>query len=72
MDALGTLATTAAGERVRVIGMRDVKVRVFMPPGETLAVTVDLADDDGVLTGRIVAKMQGKPAATARVLLERT
>jgi hypothetical protein len=52
--------------------MRDVKVRVFMPPGETLAVTVDLADDDGVLTGRIVAKMQGNPAATARVLLERT
>ena len=72
MDALWLLATCAAGEGARVTGMQDVKVRVFMPPGETLAVTVDLAADDGVLTGRIVAKMQGKPAATARVLLERT
>ena len=72
MDALGLLATTAAGENARVAGMQDVKVRVFMPPGETLAVTVDLADDEGGLTGRLVARMQGKPAATARVLLERT
>ena len=71
MDALGTLATVAAGGGARVTGMQDVKVRVFMPPGETLAVTVDLADDDGALTGRLVAKMQGKPAATARILLER-
>ena len=71
MDALGTFAATAAGDGARVTGMRDVKVRVFMPPGETLAVTVDLADDEGALTGRVVAKMQGKPAATARVLLER-
>jgi len=72
MDALGLLATTAAGDGARVTGMQDVKVRVFMPPGETLAATVDLADDQGALTGRVVAKMRGKPAATARVLLERT
>lgn len=71
MDALGLLATIAAGGGARVTGMQDVKVRVFMPPGETLAVTVDLSDDEGALTGRIVAKMQGKPAATARILLER-
>ena len=39
-----------------VTGKQDVKVRVFMPPGETLAATVDLADDQGALTGRVVAK----------------
>lgn len=72
MDALGLFATIAAGGGARVTGMQDVKVRVFMPPGETLAVAVDLAADEGVLAGRLVAKMQGKPAASARVLLERT
>lgn len=70
MDALGTLAARTAGEGHRVAGMQDVKVRVFMPPGETLAISVDLDPDDG-LAGRIVAKMNGKPAATARVGLER-
>ena len=69
MDALGALAASAAGEGVRVAGMQDVKVRQFMPPGETLAIAVDL--DDGGEEGRVVAKMQGKPAATARVLLAR-
>jgi hypothetical protein len=49
--------------------MRDVKVRQFMPPGETLAITIDL--DQGGDEGRVVAKMQGKPAATARVRLAR-
>ncbi len=69
MDALGTLAATAAGDGVRVAGMRDVKVRQFMPPGETLAIAVDL--DEAGDEGRVVAKMQGKPAATARVRLAR-
>ena len=69
MDALGTLAASAAGDDARVIGMRDVKVRQFMPPGETLAIAVDL--DEGGDEGRVVAKMQGKPAATARVRLAR-
>ena len=69
MDALGTLAAGAAGDGARVVGMQDVKVRQFMPPGETLAITVDVDDDGG--TGRVVAKMQGKPAATARVLLSK-
>ena len=71
MDALGLLATTAAGAGSRVLGMQDVKVRAFMPPGEALAVTADLSDDEGALAGRLVAKMGGKPAATARILLER-
>lgn len=71
MDALGTLATTAAGGGSRVAGMRDVKVRAFMPPGETLAVSAEIGDDDGALIGRVVAKMHGKPVATARVLLEK-
>jgi len=70
MDALGTLAARAAGGGARVTGMQDVKVRAFMPPGETLAVAVDL-DDDDPLAGRIVARMNGKPAATARVRMER-
>ena len=67
MDTIGTLAAAAAGVGARVAGMQDVKVRQFMPPGETLAIAVDL-DDDGS-TGRVVARMNGKPAATARVLL---
>ncbi|MCC6378397.1 MAG: hypothetical protein IT519_06240 [Burkholderiales bacterium] len=70
MDALGSLAARAAGDGARVVGMQDVKVRAFMPPGETLAVFVDL-DGDGALAGRVVARMQGKPAATAKVSLER-
>ena len=41
------------------------------PPGEALAVTAELSDDEGALAGRLVAKMGGKPAATARILLER-
>jgi len=69
MDALGTLAASMAGDGARVVGMRDVKVRQFMPPGETLAITVDL--DKSGDEGRVVAKMQGKPAATARVRLAR-
>jgi 3-hydroxymyristoyl/3-hydroxydecanoyl-(acyl carrier protein) dehydratase len=69
MDALGTLAASVAGDDARVAGMRDVKVRQFMPPGETLAITVDLNDAGD--EGRVVAKMQGKPAATARVRLAR-
>ena len=71
MDALGRLATAAAGQGTRVAGMQDVKVRAFMPPGEALAVTAELSDDEGALAGRLVAKMGGKPAATARILLER-
>jgi 3-hydroxymyristoyl/3-hydroxydecanoyl-(acyl carrier protein) dehydratase len=67
MDALGTLAASFAGDGARVVGMRDVKVRQFMPPGETLAIAVDL--DAGGGEARVVAKMQGKPAATARVQL---
>ena len=69
MAALGTAATRAAGERQRVTGMQDVKVRAFMPPGETLAVSVDLDGGDPG-SGRVVAKMNGRPAATARVRLE--
>ncbi|MEO8484841.1 MAG: hypothetical protein ABI585_00745 [Betaproteobacteria bacterium] len=69
MDALGMLATAAAGDDARVTGMQDVKVRAFMPPGETLAVSVELDDRDGELAGRVVAKMNGKPVATARVRL---
>ena len=69
MDELGTLAASAAGAGARVIGMQDVKVRQFMPPGETLAISVDVDDRGG--SARVVAKMQGKPAATARVLLGR-
>lgn len=71
MDALGTLAAVTAGEGARIAAMQDVKVRVFMPPGETLDVSVTL-DDDDPLAGRVVARMQGKPAATARVALERS
>jgi 3-hydroxymyristoyl/3-hydroxydecanoyl-(acyl carrier protein) dehydratase len=67
MDALGRLAATAAGEGARVAGMQDVKVRQFMPPGEALAIAVDV--DEARASARVVAKMQGKPAATARVLL---
>jgi len=69
MDALGALAASVAGDDARVAGMRDVKVRQFMPPGETLAITVDL--DESGDEGRVVARMQGKPAATARVRLAR-
>ncbi|CAG0961168.1 3-hydroxyacyl-[acyl-carrier-protein] dehydratase FabZ [Burkholderiales bacterium] len=71
MDALGILATRVAGEGARVAAMQDVKVRAFMPPGESLAVSADLAAEDGSLIGRVVAKMRGKPVATARVILER-
>ena len=71
MDALGTLAIAAAGEGSRIAGMQDVKVRAFMPPGETLAVSAEIADDADERTARVVAKMQGKPVATARVQLER-
>ena len=67
MDAMGTLAANAAGEGARVLGTQDVKVRQFMPPGETLAIAVDV--DEARESARVVAKMQGKPAATARVLL---
>lgn len=70
MDALGTLAAAAAGEGARVAGMQDVKVRAFMPPGETLAVTAELGDDDGSLV-RVVARMQNRPVATARVRIAR-
>jgi hypothetical protein len=71
MDALGTLAIAAAGEGSRIAGMQDVKVRAFMPPGETLVVSAEIADDADERTARVVAKMQGKPVATARVQLER-
>ena len=70
MDALGNAAARMAGDRHRVVGMQDVKVRVFMPPGATLAVAVDV-DRDDPLSARVVAKMDGRPAATARVRLER-
>ena len=70
MDALGTLAATAAGDGSRVTGMRDVKVRAFMPPGETLAVSAEIDDDDGERAARVVARMHGRPVATARVILE--
>jgi 3-hydroxymyristoyl/3-hydroxydecanoyl-(acyl carrier protein) dehydratase len=71
MDAMGTLAAQAAGVGARVVGTQDVKVRQFMPPGETLAIAVDVDDDGDGDTARVVAKMQGRPAATARVLLAR-
>jgi 3-hydroxymyristoyl/3-hydroxydecanoyl-(acyl carrier protein) dehydratase len=71
MDALGTLASRAAGGGARVVGMQDVKVRAFMPPGETLAVSAEIEDDEEGVAGRLVAKMQGKPVATARVRLAR-
>jgi len=69
MDALGTLAAGMAGDGARVVGMRDVKVRQFMPPGETLAIAIDLDESDD--EARVVARMQGKPAATARVRFAR-
>ena len=70
MDALGNAAARMAGDRHRVVGMQDVKVRVFMPPGATLAVAVD-GDRDDPVSARVVAEMGGRPAATARVRLER-
>jgi 3-hydroxymyristoyl/3-hydroxydecanoyl-(acyl carrier protein) dehydratase len=69
MDALGTLTAIAAGGGARVTGMQDVKVRAFMPPGETLAVSAEIGDDGQGRGGRVVAKMHGKPVATARVRL---
>ena len=69
--ALGALAMRAAGGGARVVGMQDVKVRAFMPPGETLAVSAEIADDGEGVAGRVLAKMQGKPVATARVRLAR-
>ena len=70
MDALSTLATIAAGGRARVVGMQDVKVRQFMPPGASLELSAAVERGDGTYSGRVVAKLAGKPAATARVLLE--
>lgn len=68
MDALGRLAATVAGAGVRVAGMRDVKVRAFMPPGCTLALAASF-DAPGAHEGRVTAKLDGKPAATARVVM---
>ncbi|MFO1283903.1 MAG: hypothetical protein U1F51_15810 [Burkholderiales bacterium] len=70
MEALSTLASIAAGGRARVSGMQDVKVRQFMPPGATLEVSATVASDGGGWSGRVAARLDGKPAATAKVLLE--
>jgi len=54
----------------RVIAMLDVKVRAFMPPGSSLALSASFESADAT-EGRVVAKLDGKPAATARVQVAR-
>jgi len=54
----------------RVIAMLDVKVRAFMPPGSTLALSATFESAEAT-EGRVVAKLDGKPAATARVQVAR-
>ena len=51
-------------------GMQDVKVRAFMPPGSSLALSATFESADAT-EGRVVAKLDGKPAATARVQVAR-
>ena len=52
MDALGALAARTAGGGARVVGMQDVKVRAFMPPGETLAIVGGARRDEAAIAGR--------------------
>jgi 3-hydroxymyristoyl/3-hydroxydecanoyl-(acyl carrier protein) dehydratase len=70
MDALGRLACTLAGKGASVTSMQDVKVRAFIPPGSMLALSATFESADAT-DGRVVAKLDGKPAATARVQVKR-
>jgi 3-hydroxymyristoyl/3-hydroxydecanoyl-(acyl carrier protein) dehydratase len=79
MDNLSTLALQLAGDltalqgsRLAVARVRDVKIRSFTAPGQTLELEADMQSSsaDGAQM-KLAARMDGRAIATARIDVER-
>ena len=80
MDSLSTLALQLAGDlpalhgsRLAVARVRDVKIRSFTAPGQTLELEADMKSSsaDGAQM-KLAARMDGRAIATARIDVERS
>ncbi len=74
LQFIQSLVATLSGESAWIVtGMTSVKLRAFMPPGETLSLSAEVAEIEGDKATILVQSRRGKRLnSSARVLLQQT